>query len=77
MVRTIELGFGHARTGIRTQDTVKKVLTRSPIHPNGIKVRLTDGKVGRVQEILPKKKEWPESFGNSPTKSKNNLVSNH
>ena len=40
------------RTGKLTQGTVKDILTRSPNHPHGIKVRLTDGKVGRVQEIL-------------------------
>jgi uncharacterized repeat protein (TIGR03833 family) len=40
------------RTGRRTRGTVKEILTRSPSHHHGIKVRLTDGKVGRVQEIL-------------------------
>ncbi len=45
------------RTGKLTQGTVKDILTRSPNHPHGIKVRLNDGKIGRVQEILPKKKE--------------------
>ena len=41
------------RTGRRTVGTVKDILTSSPNHPHGIKVRLTDGQVGRVQEILP------------------------
>jgi uncharacterized repeat protein (TIGR03833 family) len=41
------------RTGRRTIGTVKDILTNSPNHPHGIKVRLTDGQVGRVQEILP------------------------
>lgn len=41
------------RTGKRTVGTVKDLLTNSPTHPHGIKVRLTDGQVGRVQEILP------------------------
>ena len=41
------------RTGRRTVGTVKNILTNSPNHPHGIKVRLTDGQVGRVQEILP------------------------
>ena len=41
------------RTGRRTIGTVKDILTSSPTHPHGIKVRLTDGQVGRVQEILP------------------------
>lgn len=40
------------RTGRRTVGTVKDLLTNSPNHPHGIKVRLTDGQVGRVQEIL-------------------------
>ncbi len=41
------------RTGRRTVGTVKDLLTNSANHPHGIKVRLTDGQVGRVQEILP------------------------
>ena len=41
------------RTGRRTVGVVKDVLTNSPNHPHGIKVRLTGGQVGRVQEILP------------------------
>ncbi|HUV33691.1 MAG TPA: YwbE family protein, partial [Candidatus Desulfaltia sp.] len=40
-----------------TRGVVKDILTNSPTHPHGIKVRLTDGKVGRVQQILPKKQE--------------------
>lgn len=40
------------RTGRRTVGIVKDLLTNSPNHPHGIKVRLTDGQVGRVQEIL-------------------------
>ena len=40
------------RTGKRTIGIVKDLLTNSSNHPHGIKVRLTDGKVGRVQEIL-------------------------
>jgi len=39
-------------TGTRTVGIVKDLLTNSPTHPHGIKVRLTDGQVGRVQEIL-------------------------
>jgi len=45
------------RTGKLTRGTVKEILTNSPTHPHGIKVRLTDGKVGRVQQILTKKQE--------------------
>ena len=41
------------RTGRRTVGVVKDLLTNSKFHPHGIKVRLTDGQVGRVQEILP------------------------
>ncbi|MFD1395995.1 YwbE family protein [Kroppenstedtia eburnea] len=40
------------RTGKRTRGVVKNILTNSPTHPHGIKVRLEDGQVGRVQEIL-------------------------
>ncbi len=43
----------HQRSGILTEGVVKDVLTNSPTHPHGIKVRLTDGRVGRVQIILP------------------------
>ncbi|WP_026583237.1 YwbE family protein [Bacillus sp. J33] len=42
------------RTGKLTEGTVKDILTNSPSHPHGIKVRLEDGQVGRVKEILPK-----------------------
>ena len=41
------------RTGKQTIGIVKDLLTTSPTHPHGIKVRLTDGQVGRVQAILP------------------------
>ena len=40
------------RTGKLTQGVVKDILTNSPTHPHGIKVRLLAGQVGRVQEIL-------------------------
>jgi uncharacterized repeat protein (TIGR03833 family) len=40
------------RTGKQTVGLVKDILTNSAVHPHGIKVRLTDGQVGRVQEIL-------------------------
>jgi uncharacterized repeat protein (TIGR03833 family) len=42
------------RTGKLTSGIVKDLLTKSSNHPHGIKVRLTDGQVGRVQEILNK-----------------------
>jgi len=40
------------RTGILTEGSVEKILTSSSFHPHGIKVRLEDGQVGRVKEIL-------------------------
>lgn len=40
------------RTGKRTRGIVKEILTNSNFHPHGIKVRLQDGHVGRVQEII-------------------------
>ncbi|HEX4951190.1 MAG TPA: YwbE family protein [Blastocatellia bacterium] len=40
------------RTGRRTRGIVRDILTKSPHHPHGIKVRLEDGQVGRVQEIV-------------------------
>ncbi|MGG1551243.1 YwbE family protein [Paenibacillus ferrarius] len=40
------------RSGKLTKGIVKELLTNSPTHPHGIKVRLTDGQVGRVKEIL-------------------------
>lgn len=40
------------RTGALTEGVVKDILTNSPTHPHGIKVRLEDGAVGRVQEII-------------------------
>jgi uncharacterized repeat protein (TIGR03833 family) len=40
------------RTGKQTVGVVKELLTNSAFHPHGIKVRLMDGQVGRVQTIL-------------------------
>lgn len=40
------------RTGKLTEGIVQDILTRSANHPHGIKVRLSDGVVGRVKEIL-------------------------
>ena len=39
------------RTGELTEGIVQNILTNSQFHPHGIKVRLTTGAVGRVQEI--------------------------
>jgi uncharacterized repeat protein (TIGR03833 family) len=38
-------------SGKLTEGIVKDILTHSPTHPHGIKVRLVDGQVGRVKEI--------------------------
>jgi uncharacterized repeat protein (TIGR03833 family) len=40
------------QTGALTEGVVKNILTSAPRHHRGIKVRLEDGQVGRVQEIL-------------------------
>lgn len=40
------------RTGKLTEGYVKDILTSAPVHHHGIKVRLEDGQVGRVKEIL-------------------------
>ena len=39
-------------TGKLTRGIVKDILTKSPNHPHGIKVRFMDGQVGRVKEIV-------------------------
>ena len=40
------------RSGALTTGVVARILTSSALHPHGIKVMLTNGKVGRVQAIL-------------------------
>ncbi|MEZ8094520.1 YwbE family protein [Photobacterium swingsii] len=40
------------RSGNLTRGVVEKILTNSPTHPHGIKVRLESGDVGRVKVIL-------------------------
>lgn len=57
--KNIEKGFkvkivlkADQRTGILTEGIVKDILTNSPNHPHGIKVRLETGEVGRVKEII-------------------------
>ena len=42
----------HQRSGELTHGTIKRLLTKSPTHPHGIKVELTSGQVGRVQSII-------------------------
>lgn len=44
------------RNGALTQGVVQNILTNSQFHPHGIKVRLTNGEVGRVKEILDDEK---------------------
>lgn len=41
------------RSGRLTEGIVQDVLTNSPEHPYGIKVRLATGEVGRVKQIIP------------------------
>lgn len=41
------------RTGKRTVGIVKDILTSAAFHSRGIKVRLEDGQIGRVQNVLP------------------------
>lgn len=40
------------RTGKLTEGIVRDILTNSPTHPHGIKVRLMSGEVGRVREVF-------------------------
>lgn len=40
------------RSGILTEGVVQNLLTSAPVHHRGIKVRLQDGQIGRVKEIL-------------------------
>ena len=40
------------KTNKITEGLVKEILTKSQTHPHGIKVRLEDGRVGRVKELL-------------------------
>jgi len=42
----------HQRTGELTEGIVKKLLTKSPNHPHGVKVQLETGQVGRVKNVL-------------------------
>jgi len=40
------------KTNKLTEGIVKEILTKSATHPHGIKVRLVDGQVGRIKEML-------------------------
>ena len=42
----------HQQTGEETEGMVKRILTKSPHHPHGIKVMLDDGSVGRVTKTF-------------------------
>lgn len=42
----------HQRTGELTEGVVTDILTKSAVHPHGIKVRLENGIIGRVQEVI-------------------------
>lgn len=42
----------HQRSGELTNGFVKRILTKSPSHPHGIKVMLEDGTVGRVKKVI-------------------------
>ena len=57
--KNIEIGFGvevvqkhHQKSGELTCGIVKRILTKSPKHPHGIKVLLDDGIVGRVKMVI-------------------------
>ena len=67
MRRNITLGLkvlivlkADQRSGKLTAGTVKDILTRSPTHPHGIKVRLETGQVGRVKQIIAAGKPLPQ-----------------
>ena len=48
-------------SGDLTEGIVTQILTNSPQHPHGIKVRLDTGEVGRVKEIIEEEEiDWPE-----------------
>lgn len=58
--KNIQVGFSvevvqkhHQRSGELTEGVVKRILTKSPNHPHGIKVMLDSGEVGRVKNVLP------------------------
>jgi len=42
------------RSGKLTRGIVKDILTNSSFHPHGIKVKLNDGRIGRVKQIIKK-----------------------
>jgi len=44
------------KSGILTKGYIQDILTKKPYHSRGLKVRLSDGNIGRVQKIIKKKK---------------------
>lgn len=48
---------GNQKTGKLTEGIVKEILTKSSSHPYGIKVRLENGIIGRVKEVID---QWPQ-----------------
>lgn len=57
--KNIQIGFEveivqkhHQRSGELTEGVVDRILTKSPNHSHGIKVRLETGEVGRVKQVL-------------------------
>ena len=57
------------RTGKLTRGRVADILTSSSIHPYGIKVRLENGQVGRVQNILTPPRTPPQRGGDTSSLS--------
>jgi uncharacterized repeat protein (TIGR03833 family) len=51
-LRVLIVTKGDQKSGKLTEGIVKDILTKSPTHPHGIKVRLENGEVGRVKEIV-------------------------
>jgi uncharacterized repeat protein (TIGR03833 family) len=60
------------RSGKRTVGVVKDILTSSAYHSRGIKVRLEDGRIGRVQAILADEAQSPRSSESQPDLRKEN-----
>ena len=52
-VRVLIIEKHNQATGQLTDGVVARILTSSPTHPHGIKVQLANGKVGRVQSLVP------------------------
>ena len=59
ILKNIQTGYNveivqkhHQRSGELTEGIVKRILTKSPNHPHGIKVMLESGEVGRVKKVL-------------------------